>query len=172
MFEKVLAVGAAATAGLRRAVVWLVIAFYGYMIAAVLVQVAGRYVFDYSIGWATETATFAQVWMVMLAAGLAMRDNMHVKVDAVSRALPLPAARFLSLIVTAACLWFLWHAIAGSLSLLAIGRIQSSPTLQIPMWIPYLSLPIGLAYFAFELVLAFARNWRDADTTTPAGSTP
>jgi hypothetical protein len=57
------------------------------MLGAVLVQVVGRY-FAFSIDWAAESATLAQVWMVLLAAGLAMRDELHVRVDALLNALP------------------------------------------------------------------------------------
>lgn len=155
-------------AGLRLAVTGLVIGFFVYMIAAVLIQVAGRYVFNYSIDWAAETATFAQIWMILLAAGLAMRRNLHVSVDALTSVLPAPVLRVLIVLVAIPCLWFLWQAVAGSLMLIEIGRIQASPVLQIPMWIPYLSLPIGLAYFGLEFVLSLARKWRDPKPGEPA----
>ena len=149
------------TVGLRTLVKWLVFGFFAYMGAAVLVQVTGRYVFNYSIDWAAETAILAQIWMILLAAGLAMEKNLHVSVDALANVLPAPVLRFLTIVVAVPCLWFLWQAIAGSLALIDIGRIQTSPVLQIPMWIPYLSLPIGLSYFGMELVLSLIRKWRD-----------
>lgn len=154
---------------LRKAVTGLVVVFFAYMAVAVLLQVAGRYVFNYSIDWTAETATFAQIWMILLAAGLAMRDNLHVNVDALTHLLPVPVLRVLIVAVAVACMWFLWQAIAGALALIEIGRIQASPVLQIPMWIPYLSLPIGLAYFGLELLLAMAEKWRNprAERTSP-----
>jgi len=161
LFVRAYRVFAAVVAGLRKLVAGLVIAFFGYMAIAVLVQIAGRYVFNYSIDWTAETATFAQIWMILLAGGLAMRDKLHVSVDALTHVLPEPVLRFLTIVVTLPCLWFLWQAIAGSFALIDIGRIQSSPVLQIPMWIPYLSLPIGLAYFGLEFLLAMAERWRD-----------
>lgn len=149
------------SAGIRSLVTWLVIGFFGYMAIAVLIQVIGRYVFNYSIDWAAETATFAQIWMILLAAGLAMQRNLHVSVDALIHILPEPILRFLTLVIAVPCLWFLWQAIAGSLALIDIGRIQTSPVLQVPMWIPYLSLPLGLAYFGLELILSLAAKWKD-----------
>ena len=146
---------------LRLLITWLVIGFFAYMAIAVLVQVIGRYVFNYSIDWAAETATFAQIWMILLAAGLAMRRNLHVSVDALTNILPVPILRFLTVVIAIPCLWFLWQAIAGSLTLIDVGQIQTSPVLQIPMWIPYLALPIGLAYFGLELVLSLILKWKD-----------
>jgi TRAP-type C4-dicarboxylate transport system permease small subunit len=158
-----MALNAATTlvAGLRKLVAGMVVIFFTYMIAAVLVQIAGRYLFDFAIDWTAETATFAQIWMVLLAGGLAMRDNLHVSVDALTSRLPTPALRGLVIVVTLPCLWFLFQAIAGSLALIDIGRIQSSPVLRLPMWLPYLSLPVGLAYFGLEFLLAMVVRWQD-----------
>jgi TRAP-type C4-dicarboxylate transport system permease small subunit len=154
-------VAAAIVAGLRKLVAGLVVLFFAYMIIAVLLQIAGRYLFDFAIDWTAETATFAQIWMILLAGGLAMRDNLHVSVDALTSRLPVSALRVLIVVVTLPCLWFLSQAIAGSLALIDIGRIQSSPVLRLPMWIPYLSLPVGLGYFGLEFLLAMVTRWQD-----------
>ncbi len=119
--ESILIVAGKITTGLRLLVTWLVIGFFGYMAVAVLIQVVGRYVFNYSIDWAAETATFAQIWMILLAAGLAMRTNLHVSVDALTNILPVPILRFLIVVIAIPCLWFLWQAIVGSLALIEIG---------------------------------------------------
>lgn len=155
-------------ATVRWLVASLVVVFFSYMTIAVLVQVGGRYLFDYAIDWTAETATFAQIWMVFLAAGLAMREHLHVSVEVLTEAVPPTVARGFIVVVGAACAWFLWQAIAGSLALIDIGRIQTSPVLGIPMWLPYLSLPIGLAYFGLELLLALAERWQ---ATRPGEST-
>lgn len=146
--------------GLRLVVATLVVLFFSYMCIAVLVQIAGRYLFNFSIDWTAETATFAQIWMILLAGGLAMRDNLHVSVDALTHQMPEALRRAMIVVVTLPCLWFLAQAIVGSLALIDIGRIQSSPVLRIPMWIPYLSLPIGLSYFGLEFLLAMIARWQ------------
>jgi TRAP-type C4-dicarboxylate transport system permease small subunit len=157
---RVLALSRLLLVSLRGLVTALVVVFFSYMIGAILVQVAGRYVFDYAIDWTAETATFAQVWMVLLAAGLAMRDKLHVSVDVLTQSLPLPAARVLIVAVALPCLWFLWQAVAGSIALIEVGRLQASPVLRMPMWLPYLSLPVGLVYFGLEFLLALAQRWQ------------
>lgn len=159
--SKVLTAATAIVAGLRKLVAALVVLFFGYMIIAVLVQIAGRYLFEFAIDWTAETATFAQIWMVLLAGGLAMRDNLHVSVDALTSHLPTNVLRGMVVVVTLPCLWFLSQAIIGSLALIDIGRIQSSPVLRLPMWIPYLSLPVGLGYFGLEFILAMVKRWQD-----------
>jgi TRAP-type C4-dicarboxylate transport system permease small subunit len=143
----------------RRIVAALVLAFFAYMLLAVLVQVLGRYLV-FPIAWAAETATLAQIWMVLLAAGLAMRDRLHVSVDALVRLLPQALQRFCALLVAVAGLWFLSLALRGSLDLLLAAWIQQTPVLGLPMWLVYLSLPLGLVYFALELLMTFVQLWR------------
>ena len=163
--DSILTLANRVTSGLRVLVTWLVIGFFGYMAVMVLAQVIGRYLFNYSIDWAAETAIFAQIWMIFLAAGLAMRQKLHVSVDALTNVLPVPILRFFTIIIAVPCLWFLWQAIVGSLTLINVGQIQTSPVLQIPMWIPYLSLPLGLGYFGLELVLSLVAKWKDPKGT-------
>ncbi|QKV18994.1 TRAP transporter small permease [Oricola thermophila] len=131
----------------------VIILLFSYMAIAVVAQVIGRYVFNYSIAWATETATYAQIWMVLVGAGYAMRRDMHVSIDLVLPLLPRIVRQLVTLLITAMALWFLWVVFQGSFRLIKIGVIQKSPALQIPMLYPYLSLPVGAAYFAFELIL-------------------
>ena len=145
----------------------MVITFYSYMVIAVVVQVFGRYVFNYSIGWATETATFSQIWMVLLAAGVAMRRNLHVGVDVLLSKLPNTGRRLLISISGLSAIWFLYQAVSGSLSMIQIGMIQTSPAIGLPMWLPYLSLPVGMTYFGLELIVHLIKKLRDPDDNTP-----
>lgn len=140
---------------LRRIVDVTLIALLGIMVVSVLAQVAGRYVFNFSIAGATEVATFAQIWMVLLGAGYAMRARLHVSIDTVVAKLPPLLARIILVPVAALCLWFLWVVFEGGLLLIEIGAIQTSAALQISMQVPYIALPVSAAYFALEAVLVF-----------------
>jgi len=143
-----------ALAAIRGLVNLLVLALLAFMAVAILSQIVGRYVFNYSIAWSEEIATFAQVWLVLLGAGVAMRHNGHVGVDVLIRKMPLALQRFC---VTASFLlgaWFLGVVVVGSLSLVTIGLIVKSPAMQVPMAVPYLSLPVGFGYFLLEFALA------------------
>ena len=147
-------------AGVRLAVAVLVVACFAYMTLAVLAQVFGRYVFNYSISWTEETARYAQIWVVLMGAGIAMRRGLHVAVDALAAMLPLRWARVLSILIAAGALWFLGVVVYGSLPLIELGWLfETSPVLQLPMWVIYLSLPLGAGYFALELVARVVERW-------------
>lgn len=139
---------------LRKIVAVAIVLLFSYMIVAVSAQVVARFVFSFNIAWATESSTMAQIWLVLIGAGYALHKGLHVGVDIVANLLPLPVRRILNAIVTVLALWFLWIVFDGSFRLLTIGALQTSPALQIPMYYPYLVVPIGTAYLALELLVA------------------
>ncbi|WP_337248142.1 TRAP transporter small permease [Rhodovulum sulfidophilum] len=144
----------AALRALRRIVDGAALLLLGYMALAVLVQIVGRYVFNYSIAWSEETATFAQIWLALLGAGIAMRHNQHVGVDFLILKAPLQVQRVFNLAAFALGAWFLGVVVVGSVSMVGIGLIVKSPALRMPMAIPYSALPVGFAYFLLEFALS------------------
>jgi TRAP-type C4-dicarboxylate transport system permease small subunit len=144
--------------GIRFLISVCVVVLFSYMVIAILTLVAGRYVFGFSVAGAAETATFAQIWVIFLAAGIAMREKLHIGVDILYEALPVVLKRITALFILLLGSWFLWLAILGSQRLLQIGQMQTSSALGIPMWIPYLSLPVGLGYFFLEFSIAYLKK--------------
>ena len=82
-----------------------------------------------------------------------MRWGLHVSVDILVAQLPSKVVRVINVPITFVCLWFLWIVFDGSFRLLEIGEIQSSPVLRIPMYYPYLAIPVAAAYLALEFVI-------------------
>ena len=78
---------------LRAAISAVVVALFSVMLVAVLVQVAGRYFLNFSIAQAAEIATFCQIWLVLLGAGVAVSRGQHVAIDILPSKLPLAGAR-------------------------------------------------------------------------------
>lgn len=140
------------------AAVWVISCFI-VMTVAIWAQVGGRYVFNYSIAWTGELATIAQIWMVLVGAGIAARHNMHARIDVLLNLFPLFIRRALTLITLALGLWFLAAIIIGAVPLLTMGKFQTTPAMGISLLVPYLGLIIGPIYFAVELCAATARNW-------------
>jgi TRAP-type C4-dicarboxylate transport system permease small subunit len=146
---------------IRSFINWLVIIFFSYMVIAVFYQVLGRYIFHYKLGIAAETATYAQIWMVLLAAGIAMKKNMHVGVDILLRVLPKKFQKIIIILSFILVLSFLILALKGCFALILVGFESTSPALGIPMWIPYLSVPIGIIYITLELVFVTISKYKE-----------
>jgi|TARA_B110000259_G_scaffold56396_1_gene66561 TRAP-type C4-dicarboxylate transport system permease small subunit len=138
---------------IRNVINYLVIILFIYMVLAVFYQVLGRYVFSYKLGAAAETATMAQIWMILLASGIAMKKNMHVGVDILLRKLNVKAQKIVVTASTIIIMTFLIMVLKGSVQLIIVGAQSTSPAISIPMWIPYLSVPIGILYIMLELII-------------------
>ena len=152
---------------LRRVVDIAVLALLAYMASAILAQVIGRYFFNYSIAWTEETATFAQVWLTLLGAGVTMRYNQHVGVDFLILKAPLPVQRLVNGLAFLLGLWFLAVVVVGSMGMLSIGMMVKSPALRLSMAIPYAALPVGFSYFLIEFAIAMLpRVLRPGQTAT------
>jgi TRAP-type C4-dicarboxylate transport system permease small subunit len=146
---------------LRAGVSALVIVLFTVMMISVLVQVGGRYVFNYSIAAASEIATFSQIWLVLMGAGVAIAKGQHVAIDVVPAKLPLRLARVALISITLVVLAFLAVLGWGSMSLLRMGAFQTSPTMQLPMKYIYMCLPAGATYMALELLLSMLTRWNN-----------
>ena len=146
---------------LRRVTDGLAVVFYGYMVVAVLIQVAGRYVLPIGIGNAVETAAFAQVWLACIGAGLALRHGAVFAVDALPAMLPLRAARLMSVLIASGSLAFLSVLIWGGILLTRQGAFQTSPTMMIPMWPVFAAVPMGMGLMAVEVIARVVERWND-----------
>ncbi|MGO4852327.1 TRAP transporter small permease [Phaeovulum sp. W22_SRMD_FR3] len=139
---------------LRRCVDVLALSALAYMACAILFQILGRYLFNYSIAWSEETATFAQIWLTLLGAGIAMRHNQHVGVNFLIQKAPVAVQRLFGSLSLILGMWFLGVVAVASTAMVAIGFMVKSPALQMPMAVPYMALPVGFGYFLLEFALA------------------
>ncbi len=110
-------------------------------------NVALRYIFLAPIYWAEEFVRYLMVWMIFVGASQVTLWGGHVAVDIVPRVLSKRANVILAFSVNIVCILFCM--ILGYLSVKQMMRVmragQISPALEIPMWIPYLSIPVGMA---------------------------
>ena len=146
---------------LRAAISAVVVALFSVMLVAVLVQVAGRYFLNFSIAQAAEIATFCQIWLVLLGAGVAVSRDQHVAIDILPSKLPLAGARVALVLIALVSGAFLAVLAYGSLPLLKMGEFQTSPSLRVPMKYMYACLPVGAVYMILELLLSVIQRWND-----------
>ncbi|MGE0313997.1 MAG: TRAP transporter small permease [Lautropia sp.] len=127
------------------------------MTALILVQVAGRNLFDAGLPWAEELARYAGLGVVYLAVPLLLHRNQHIRVDMLEQRLHGRAARALRLanevVVLAFCGFFLW----GGWLFLKRAASFSTAALGIPNWLYYLPPGLGLALLTLVAVARFAR---------------
>jgi C4-dicarboxylate transporter DctQ subunit len=109
--------------------------------------------------WAQEACIYLFVWMAKFGAAYGVRTGIHVGVDILAEQLEGTARKTITtiamsggVIFTAILTWigsdFVWHVRTGG---------QTSPDLELPMWIIYLAVPLGSALMCFRFVQALHR---------------
>ena len=116
-------------------------------------QVVMRYIFRNSISWSEELSRYFFIWFTFLGISFAVRNHSHIRIDIFETFFPV-LKKPLEYIGDAMFLIFCVYMIRPSLSTLSgmIAKGQTSPAMEMPMWIIYCSLVAGFLLTIFRLV--------------------
>ncbi len=123
----------------------------------VLLQVFFRYVLNESLFWAEEAVRFSMVWSVLLGSALVARDRAHIRIDVVENMLPPLARRRLDLVLDLLMILFMLILMVTGLQFAGRSMMQTSPSLDLPMWAVYGAIPIGAVLQALFVVSMLRR---------------
>lgn len=139
---------------LSNATEYVAVAIFAGIVAVNLLAVIARYVFSSPIGWSEEALRYAIVWAVYLVAGATFRHGEQMMIDLIiiipSRTIKRVAA-LLSLLTT-----LILAAVVVALGtpfLLDTGQV--SPSMRLPMWLPYASVVVGYLMIAIQAVAGY-----------------
>ena len=124
------------------------------MVILIFTQVFTRYVMSDSLGWTEEASRYLFIWLIFLSIGIAFVDKKHISIDILTDLFPKAIQKIifqLSYIILIGLSIFLFNEGINLVeNLQNFG--QKSSTLQIPMWMIYLSLPVGFILAVVRLV--------------------
>lgn len=117
-----------------------------------------RFVLNASTVWQTEVVVYLMVGATLVGLAFVQKQKGHVNVDLLKLSLSPKAGRYLdivthsaAIVVIAVCFFYgyeFWH--------LAQSRGWTSDTVTaVPLWIPYLALPVGLGLMLLQLIADF-----------------
>jgi C4-dicarboxylate transporter DctQ subunit len=130
-------------------------------------NVIARYGFGYALFWAEELTNFTIIWITLLGSTLCIRHGMHMGVDILlqhvhsnfGRRIIICIQLIISLIFVAII------ALVGSQQVVKIYQFgQISPALMIPMYIPYIALPIGGVLMVLSYLELLLKNILNFET--------
>ena len=136
----------------------------GFAVATLLlfVNVVLRYVFDTGWVWVLELVQYLFAWVVLLGAAHGVKAGIHLGIDILTSRFSPAIQRWLALTSLAVCLGFsvpvLWLSIEYTYRIWQWGDL--SLDLQIPQWIPYLAIPIGLSFMTYRFLQVGVKIWR------------
>lgn len=121
-----------------------------------------RYVFDTGFVWVLETVQYMFAWVVLIGAAHGVKAGIHLGIDILTIKFEPRVQRILGLISLVICLTFslsvLWLSIEYTYRIWQWGDLTLD--LQIPQWIPYLAIPVGLTLMTYRLLQVGAKIWR------------
>ncbi len=110
--------------------------------------------FKVNLSWAQELCIYMFVWMAKFGAAYGVRTGIHVGVDVVVNYLP-PRWRFVSVMFGLLAGAF-FTAVIGTLGVKFVYELsatdQTSPDMEMPMWIVYLAIPCGSYLMSFRFL--------------------
>ncbi len=144
----------------------LLIGLMTLMTLDVLWGVFTRYVYGNQADWSEELAKFLLIWVGLLGAAYASGQKLHLTIDLITDSLSPTGKNRLALLINVLIILFAFSVLViGGGNLMYITNIlgQTSPALQLPMYLVYLVVPISG-------VLVVVYRWMDiSNRSTPNG---
>ena len=136
------------------------------------VQVVMRYLFHSGFSWGEEVNRYLCVVLTFGGAALGIEKGSHFTMDVLYRILPEQVRPFLESLIH--LLSALIYTVVAGYGIIQVSRLHHfnshSPALQIPMFIPYLVIPLGCSLMAWRsLRLVFRRSATAGDSLNVSG---
>ncbi|WP_170763515.1 TRAP transporter small permease [Ruegeria lacuscaerulensis] len=140
---------------------------WGVILMAVntIANVFGRYVFNQSIYFSEELNEFLIVIVTFMGLGYATRKGIHIRMSAIYDALPIKMRKGLMVVIAATTAVVMavlaWYALEYVQKVASRGRI--TPALQLPLYLTYVWVVVGLTLASFQYLLTAIRNLNFAE---------
>ncbi|MCG8484825.1 MAG: TRAP transporter small permease [Clostridia bacterium] len=136
--------------------------FLMIMCVVIFFATVGRFSELYSMPWAEEVARYCMIWMMFIGIGIAARKDAHFKVSVITNLLPKIMQKGLvivrAVLVIGVSLFIAKYSITIIKSQILMGQV--SPSLKIPMWILYTSIPIGCVLMSIFYMVSCYKKFK------------
>lgn len=130
-----------------------------------IANVVSRFIFNHSIIFAEELNSIFILLVTFAGIGYAARHARHIRMSAISDALPEKTRKvlmtFISAVTAILLLLLAWYSVQYIGSLYAKGRVY--PALNIPIFVSYIWVPIGLFVTGVQYALTFIKNLQEPE---------
>lgn len=122
-----------------------------------------RYIFNSPASWTTEIFEMFMVIAIFIGFGMALKDDRHIVVDLLYDKMPPIIKRIFNIVSNVLGAGFSIFLTIMGMEMVSIARIQGGATVDvgIPIWITYLTMPIGMGLLAFYFIIRIVKSIRD-----------
>lgn len=132
----------------------------GGMMLLAVGQIVLREVFNTGIIWADELVRLIVLWLAMMGAVAACRDDRHIRIDAISHLLPDRAIDVIRIVVdlfaAAVCAVIAWQAYRY---LQVEIEFEDTVLIDIPAWIAHVIMPVSFAVLSYRFFVSVAEKF-------------
>jgi len=109
-----------------------------------------------SLIWSEEASRYMMIWMSYLVIGNGASKNEHFRITGFIDALPSKIRRNLLICTEIISIIFMMLLVYFGMNIIMslIKTGQTSPMLRLPMFIPYLAIPLGSLIMAVQLLIS------------------
>ena len=126
--------------------------FSGVLLA--FINVIGRYVFNKSFTWASELTMYFFLWSIFFGTVYCFKKDAHISINILLEKVPKKISKVLMIISSFISIIFLLAVAYYGFKYiqLVIEIDEKSVDLDIPMWIPYLVIPISFTFSGYRVI--------------------
>ena len=128
------------------------------VLSACSIQVFTRYILNAALVGTEEVARYTFVWMSMLGSSICIGRWSHPSVTVIIDNLKGAPRKLVKILIYLAILVCTIVFIRYGIQMVQATQTQISPTLRIPMWIPYLAIPVGGVGMLFHTIVLLAET--------------
>ena len=137
----------------------LLVALLGGMMLLSVGQIIAREIFETGLFWSGEIVRIMVLWVAMIGAVAACREDRHIRIDAISHLLSGGAAAAARMLVdtfaAAVCAVVAWHS-WGYLQLEI--ELEETVLVDVPAWITHAVVPIAFALLSYRFLVGVAKQ--------------
>lgn len=131
------------------------------LVVDVLIGVANRFIFHLALSWTEEIARYLFIWIIMMGAGIVLRLRGHIGLTFILKRLK-KSKNWVILVTQIMMLFFLLTVIVYGIKLFIfiLQKGQVSPASGIPLWLLFLSIPLGSSIMVIHLLSQIESTFR------------
>lgn len=130
------------------------VTFLSALVLLAVGQIVLREVFNTGFAWADELVKLIVMWLALVGAIAAARENRHIRIDLVSHLLPPKAVVGIRLVVdlfaaavSAVIAWSTWRYLQLEI------EFEETVLIDTPAWIAHLIIPLAFALISYRFVV-------------------
>ena len=145
--------------GTNRVATWGLVLCGMAMSLAIFFQIIFRFVIYVPFPWSEEFARYLMIWMGMLGSAVALRHGRHIGVSIIVEQFPPGLQKWIVSSTQLAMIGFLCFVCKEGWTMAVFNASQHSPSMEIPMFYPYLAISAGALLMIIELAAGLLHDF-------------